>query len=457
VEPTRDPLTGEPLIAIVWADADALPFDLPIAGVDDQGIPFPFPLSVAYGNVVLADAGRTQLPENLLDNPGWSRRRPRMKEFPLTRQGQSQTPQGQWQVFDPAAPAQAAMQWSLRNVKPAIALWEKQLPAENQVAGPQWQPQQDLLISDRFARDFVVEAEEDGRAFLRFGDGTLGKAPKGNTPLYALYRTGTGQAGNVGADTLVNIVVQPHNLKPDDRQQHLNLLRSALHPINPLPAQGGVDPEPLEQVRLDAPQAFREVLGRAVTEKDYETLTEQYPGVQRAVANRRWTGSWHTIFIAVDRADNRLLDDAFQQGLLAHLEKFRLAGHDVAIESPQFVPLDIALQVRVKPDYFRSNVKTALLDSFSNRVLPGEVLGFFHPNQFTFGQPVYLSKIVAQAMGVEGVTAATVTRFERWGNSSEEGLTLGSLRFDQLEIAQLDNLPNLPENGRLTLALEGGL
>jgi hypothetical protein len=460
VQHSRDPLTGEFLITIEWADADALPFDLPISGVNPQGIPFEYPLSVAYGNVVLADAGRSRnldANEDIRGNRGWfPHQRPRLAEHPLTRQGQVQTAREQSQPFDPEAPAQAAMQWSLRQVKPAIALWEKQVPSDDQPGGPQWQPQQDLLISDRFARDFVVETEEDGRAFLRFGDGELGQVPDPEVALYARYRTGNGKAGNVGADTLVNIALRPENLAFDDRPK-LTALAAVLSPTNPLPAQGGEDPEPLEQVRLDAPQAFREVLRRAVTEADYEALAEQYHGVQRAVASRRWTGSWPTIFIAVDRSDGRPLDNDFRQGLLAYLEEFRLTGHDVAIESPQFVPLDIEIAVQLQPDYFRSTVQTALLDSFSNRVLANEQMGFFHPNRFTFGQPVYLSQVVARAMAVEGVQAATVTRFRRWDGSGQDGLITGVLRFDRLEIAQLDNLPSLPENGRLTLTLEGGL
>lgn len=465
VESKVDPLTDHPIVAIEWTIEDALPFDLPITGVDSQGVPFPDPLSVVYGNVVLVDAGRSlydptfsEVPENLQNLSGWSKRRPRLANYPLTRQGYAQTATRQWQLFDAEAPASKAMQWSLRNVKPAIVLWEKQLPTTERAGSPQWQPQQDLLISDRFARDFVVETEEDGRAFLRFGDGKLGKRPSLETPLYALYRTGNGRQGNVGADSLTNIMIHPYNLEPEVREQLQRLQKpKALKLFNPLPAQGGVDPEPLDRVRRDAPQAFREELKRAVTEEDYATITEQYPGVQKAVARRRWTGSWQTIFITVDRKDGLAVDRAFSAKLLDFLEKFRLSGHDLEIESPRFVPLDIALTIQVKPDYFRSEVKKALLEAFSTRVLENGQLGFFHPNRFTFGQPVYLSKIVARAMQVEGVRAATVNRLQRWGESSQQELDTGVIRFEGLEIARLDNLPSLPENGRIEFMMEGGL
>ena len=70
---------------------------------------------------------------------------------------------------------------------------------------------------------------------------------------------------------------------------------------NPLPAVGGQDPESLEDVRQRAPVAYR-VQERAVTPADYAEVTERYPEVQRAAATFRWTGSWHTVFLTVDRS-----------------------------------------------------------------------------------------------------------------------------------------------------------
>ena len=71
---------------------------------------------------------------------------------------------------------------------------------------------------------------------------------------------------------------------------------------NPLPAAGGVDSETMAEIRRDAPQAFR-TQKRAVTEADYARTAELDHSVQRAAATFRWTGSWHTVFITVDRFD----------------------------------------------------------------------------------------------------------------------------------------------------------
>lgn len=473
IEDTIDPLTGEKIVEVAWAVEDALPFDLYISNVDSQGKPI-HDISVARGNVVLVDAGRSLSLEDLRENPGWQRLRPRLKEGPLTQQGYVQDRYRQWVAFDPTAPASAAMQWQLRDARPAIALWENQV-GEN---GIRWEPQRDLLISDRFARDFVVEAEDDGRAFLRFGDNTLGRRPQSDTPLYACYRIGNGRAGNVGAEAIAHIVIQPENLEPEVRlriEESISLnaqtistealnqkkvetfFEQSISKIsNPLPAQGGTEPEPIEQVRLYAPQAFRQQR-RAVTEADYAEMAQRYPGVNKALATRRWTGSWHTIFITVEREGGRPVDREFQQGLKTFLEEFRLAGHDIEIDAPRFIPLDIAMTVQIKPEYFRSSVKKALLDAFSNQILVNGKEGFFHPDRFSFGETVYLSPVVAAAMQVSGVESVKVTRFQRWGQSSTGELETGRIEFERLEIARLDNTPNVPENGRIEFSLEGGL
>jgi hypothetical protein len=170
------------------------------------------------------------------------------------------------------------------------------------------------------------------------------------------------------------------------------------------------------------------------------------------------------MFVTVDRKRGQPVDDAFASELRAFLERFRLAGYDLEIEGPIFVPLDIAFTVCVAPGYFRSNVKEALLETFSNVELPDGRRGFFHPDNFTFGQPVYLSQVVAAAMQVAGVdwidtddTAPKPNRFRRWGQASRGEVAAGRIAFERLEIARLDNDPNQPENGKIDFLMQGGL
>lgn len=437
--PETDPLNGQPIVEIAWDAADALPFPLCLWEVEDDEIPGDKqPVAVARGNVVLADHGQT-IDEPLVLVAGPRRAHARLESGPIARQCYALDRQGQRVLLDASAPAAGAISTDLGSALPAVLL------RQNSELGPAWLPRRDLLNSGRFAREFVVEAEDDGRATLRFGDGVAGQRPSGS--LTAFYRVGNGTPGNVGAGAIAHVVG----------------VAGVTDVRNPLPARGGTSPEPVEQVRLYAPQAFRRQ-ERAVTEADYAAVAQRHPEVARAVATRRWTGSWHTMFLTVDRRRGLLVDPDFEDDLRAFLERFRLAGHDLEIDGPRFVPLDIALSVCVKSGYFRSSVKAALLDRFSSRDLPGGARGFFHPDNWTFGQPVYLSQIIAAAMQIPGVQWVDAdgappkpNRFRRWGQPAHGEIAAGQIGFGRLEIARLDNDPNAPENGRLDFLMQGGL
>jgi predicted phage baseplate assembly protein len=223
-----------------------------------------------------------------------------------------------------------------------------------------------------------------------------------------------------------------------------------------LPAAGGVDPEDIESVRRDAPQAFR-TQERAVTAADYAAAAERRADVQRAAATFRWTGSWYTVFVTADRFGGAAVDATFRTQLRRHLERFRMAGYDLDVDAPRYAALEVALHICVKPDYFRSDVLRAVQIALGSGVLPDGRLALFHPDNFSFGQPVYLSRIVAAAQEVEGVDAVSVLKFQREASPDAALLKNGVIPMGRLEIAQLANNPNFPERGRLTLEAGGGM
>lgn len=161
------------------------------------------------------------------------------------------------------------------------------------------------------------------------------------------------------------------------------------------------------------------------------------------------------MFVTVDRRAGQPVDAGFEAKLRAFLERFRLAGHDVEIESPRFVSLDIALGICTQPGYFPADVKQELAKAFGSRVSAGGGRGLFHPDNFTFGDAVYLSRIVARAVEVPGVARVLPLRFQRWGNVPADELEKGAIPMGRLEIARLDSDPNAPENGRIEFEMLG--
>jgi hypothetical protein len=531
VRPAKDPSGGlflpspnanaVDVTEIQWAEHDALPFPLCLSTTTDKdhGAVYLGEVSVAYGNIGLADHGRTLAGEELGEVPASlalattnetlsckrpplrtvpPRFRPRLAERPLT-EALSLTPAQlfaftatpavvtalQTRSFTPALRAalqaqdvvleagQAAVQggdgtWSIadgtaayrlvlksgevkvyplgeaaavvtaadpRRARPAVTLASTYLGTPDT-----WQPVSDLLSSDAQASEFVVESEHDGTARLRFGDDVHGKRPDSGTRFTAIYRIGNGTAGNIGLESLAHIV-----------SNDARLLRIS----NPLPAQGGTDPETAEDIRRDAPEAFR-VQERAVTEADYAEVTERDPSVQRAAASFRWTGSWHTVFLTVDRKGGGEVDAAYEQAVRRNVERYRMAGYDLEVDAPHYVPLRVAMTVCVEPDYFRADVRTALMRVFSRGFLPDGSRALFHPDNFSFGQPVYLSTLYEAAQAVQGVASVVFDTFERLRFPDSKPLDDGVLPMGRLEIARLDNDPNFPERGVLTLTVGGG-
>jgi predicted phage baseplate assembly protein len=193
-----------------------------------------------------------------------------------------------------------------------------------------------------------------------------------------------------------------------------------------------------------------------VTAADYAAAAERRAEVQRATATFRWTGSWHTVFVTADRFGGTAVDARFEARLRRHLERFRMAGYDLEVDGPRYVPLDIVLHICVKPDYFRSEVLRAVRAELGAGVLPDGRLAVFHPDKFSFGEEVYLSRIVAAAQAVEGVDAVWAQKFARMAAPDAASLDSGVIPIGRLEIAQLANDPNFRERGRLTLEAGGG-
>ena len=216
-------------------------------------------------------------------------------------------------------------------------------------------------------------------ATLRFGDGVDGRRADGrrraSTPR---YRIGNGAAGNVGAEALVH---------------------AGRTPIDGVDASATRCPPPaastrsrLEQVAARRARRRSARQERAVTAADYAAVAERHPDVQRAAATRRWTGSWYTVFVTVDRA-RRPPGRRRLRGRAARVPRALPDGRlRPRVDAPRYVPLELALTVCVEAGHVRATVSSARCATRSARHAARRRRGFFHPDNFTFGQPVYLSQ-----------------------------------------------------------------
>lgn len=448
-EPAEDPLftilEGDierptPLVEIEWAQADALPFALCLSAIGQgpacealDGV------SVARANLIMVDHGRTfagealpPVPESMeggccecAGQPAEILRRagpyrPRLRGGPIVHR-----------VAEVAGAAATALLQEPRDALPAIVVTEEE--------GGIWRPVPDLIGAGSDDRAFVAEIDNDGIAQLRFGDGRLGRAPDVGMALHATYRVGGGRDGNVGADSITRIVF--------DDAEMLDGVDFRIR--NPLPATGGIDSEPIAQARLHAPSAFRRQR-RAITAEDYATAASAHPGLQRAAASLVWTGAWWEAVVTIDPLGRKNADPALIAAVERRLEPYRRIGHDLRVLGADYVPIELGIAICALPDHDRGQVRKAV----EARLIGPD--GLFHPDRLSFGEGVFLSRIIAATMAVPGVECATVTALNRRFQHPNGELAAGVLPLGPNEIAQLENDPNHPERGRLELVVRGG-
>lgn len=311
-----------------------------------------------------------------------------------------------------------------------------------------WDEVESLVHSDDSAEagdQFMVETDERRHSVLRFGNGTNGQLLPQGAVVHAQYQIGNGAEGNIGADQLVF------------SRPLTGPLSGAIQRVwNPFDVSDGRDFETPEKIRRNAPEAYRARQLRAVTLADYVRRAEEVTGVARAVARYAWTGSWRTVRVTVDPAGTVEFDDTLRQRIAAHLESVRLIGEDLELRPPRFVPLDVRVTVCLAPEFWREDLRFILDQEFGTRYTSDGRRGFFHPDEWTFGQSLHRSQIegrLQQVAGVEHVVSITMKRF----NAPTPGLPGAEqleMSFD--EVVLLANDPDHLERGLIRFDLRGG-
>lgn len=290
----------------------------------------------------------------------------------------------------------------------------------------------------RFEGDRLVHMDlglGDG-ATIRFGDGEFGRLPPEGAAFECLYRLGNGRPTNVAADTVT--------LFPDGAPAFVDAI------TNPLETTGGVDAETLDRVRRRAPALWKTIAYRAVTEPDYREAIERLNWVQQGGARFRWTGSWLSLFATADPRAETGLSAGRRDELANHLDAFRQTGRQVHVVAPRYGDIDLEIEVCVARGYDRSAVKARVLEALFGAG------GFFSPDVFTFGTPLWRSALEARVQGVTGVRAVGRILIRRRGVFDWKVLEASQEPLGDDEILRVANDPTRPGQGAVNLVMEGG-
>jgi hypothetical protein len=446
-----DPLDNTKLLYIEWSQNEALKRDFIVSTIDNEGKKNNN--TEVWGNIIPASHGKTIDEEYYPKKPESSDE----EGFKTTKDGLYHIDNQTWYEvknnklsFNLRGAPLTFLKKPIEEQDEPISSVKIYVKTQGNDEYKEWTETPTLLKSKPFDEHFVVDVDEYGKAIIRFGDGTCGQAIPDNAFIKAKYRIGCGTIGNVGSNRLTSL---KNNLEP--KLTYLNQIIKSVKNI--LQAEGGEDLETINHVKFLAPKALRREQKRAVTEDDYVRAVEELNDkVSKAQALFRWTGSWYTVFITIDPKGEKEFDDELKNNVLAHISKYKLAGYDVEICKPEYVPLEIEINICVNPGYFKAHVKEALLQILSNKEFSNGKKGFFHPDNFTFGQSVYLSHLY-QAIGeIEGINYAEIIGFKRFGKLACNEIDQGYISIAKTEIVQLNNDLNYPEKGVLKLNMMGG-
>ncbi len=433
----RDPLTGIELTEVQWFAGDSLEVALPVSRVVDN-VPHTR-LTVARGNMVLADHGATQHQE-LSQVSAHRHYRPGLGRVPLTYREPIDADALRQQ---PAARALEQKPW---DALPEITLVEN---AGDHSSGDEpmsvsWRPRVDLLRSDLFDRHFIVETGDDRRVWLRFGNGENGHRPTPGTNFRAIYRQGKGPDGNVGVGALRHVVLT------DSFEKRVAAWGFRVEAAsNFLPGVGGTPAETTEHARITAPELVQRhgSENRCIIAEDYAELARRNPDVADAVAELRFAGAGQTAVVYVERTLDRRIDDELLARLRSELDASRMVGTEVEVRGPKDVALDVMLTLRLGSSQSMTHLERAMQRS-------GGVLRLFEPGELTFGRSVYLSELIARAMALPGIADVDADVFRRWGESGRGALDTGVIPIGRFEIARLDGNETRPQRGILRVRIE---
>lgn len=292
----------------------------------------------------------------------------------------------------------------------------------------EWVPLQYLVDANPEDKAFSVHSDAEGATWILLGDGTSGLIPATGLNIYATYRVGGGSAGNRLAGTITQIVqaIPGVFLKTDVNGVSLS---SAM--------TGGADPESVEQIRRNAPLAFR-TQQRLVTLQDFEDAALAIPGVSKAaVMANHYTSVVVYITGPNGTTPNQALKDSVQTALTARA----LAGVTVTVAAPSVIKVNVGsvtypVTITAKARHHRTIVQNDVLKALQKMLAVEST---------DFGMRVSLSDVYAAISEVEGVQWVNIPMFART-DAAQTGTA--DIQFRTWEI---------PTPGNIVLSVSGGI
>lgn len=283
----------------------------------------------------------------------------------------------------------------------------------------EWTFTERIIDGEFYERAFSLYVNANGNMYVQFGDGTTGAIPPTGVEVYATYRYGTGAGGNVAAGAVKSLVTGGE------------LTGRVQSVTNAAAMQGGADAESIESMRKSIPKSIR-AIERAVTAKDFESLSQRVGGVAKASVNP--ASSVTSVQVAIAPVGGGLATSTLQASVEAYLAERKMVGVDVVAVSPDYVPINVSIDVQADPRYRNDDVAERVAKAVND---------LYAFDNVDFGQRMAKAIVFRSTVDIEGVEYLSISAFNRDGEGADADFTLD---FDEI-----------PEIGNLAVTVVGGI
>jgi len=313
------------------------------------------------------------------------------------------------------------------------------------VDGKPWKEVYRLREMNSFDECYRISIDDEDSCLITFGDG---KQPFPWSTITARYKIGMGRKGNVGSKILTEF---------DSKK--FPFIKNV---TNLLPAKGGVDKQSLEDAKIRGPKTLK-IQERAVTPEDYSKLIKkQFPIISQIQTRFSHNGGWNTLEILLDMKNNIEPDKRILKELKIFIDKIRMIGYDAKISLTEYISPEIEISIFLEKNFIKTEVESKLNFLLGDKEDETGNRGFFHPENFSFGDSIYISKLYDVIENIHGVDYAIINKFKISTSPyipTEDGkdeatirnLKRGFIPVNERNVLRLDNNPLYPEHGSLVL------
>ena len=256
------------------------------------------------------------------------------------------------------------------------------------VNGVLWNRVDSLFTAKPNDRVYIIETDEKGDSWVRFGDGIRGERPaSGVNNIVADYYFGAG-AAKPPAGSIHSIAKGAKGLK-------------AVYGATR--AKGGRDIESPESIKAHASSSVL-TLGRAVSIQDFDALTRSYTGVLSVSSGWAWDPRKQRAVVKIWVIDDGDID---YQTLKTWLSSMSAPDTPVVVAAATPLVRDLTINIS-----YSSKVPKEVTREAISQLLHDKTYGLLSKNKIGIHKVLYRSELVKRLQELEGVDAVTSVRFD---------------------------------------------